>query len=287
MLRDLSTTQTFLLSAIFPVSYVASIYLRSASRLSFSSSQGKPLRGRDDQGVIKARLLAVSLSTLLSVVIVTVLNWTCSRPPARFQASILSTWSLLGFGLPHPLITPHLLAPLLYLGPLYGLFLSRSLPLQERSSFQDYRATLSQWQGIRNYLAAPITEEIVFRSCILAVGISSGRSSRSLIFLSPLWFGVAHLHHAWEVFQRNGKDSRALTQALTTCAFQLVYTTLFGWYSCYLFIRTGSVWPSISAHIFCNTLGLPQLCWDMRVHRDRKQSTVIRQRVSLESEHLK
>lgn len=83
MLRDLSTTQTFLLSAIFPVSYVASIYLRSASRLSFSSSQGKPLRGRDDQGVIKARLLAVSLSTLLSVVIVTVLNWTCSRPPAR------------------------------------------------------------------------------------------------------------------------------------------------------------------------------------------------------------
>lgn len=42
-------------------------------------------------------------------------------------------------------------------------------------------------------------------------------------------------------------------------AIQFIYTTVFGFYCCYLFIRTGSVFPPITAHSFCNVMGLPQL----------------------------
>jgi hypothetical protein len=65
------------ISAGFALSYVGSLYLRHASRLEFAP---KPLfaasgqrvkapgeRWRDDQSVIRARLLAVSLSSLLTL----------------------------------------------------------------------------------------------------------------------------------------------------------------------------------------------------------------------------
>jgi prenyl protein peptidase len=38
---------------------------------------------------------------------------------------------------------------------------------------------------------------------------------------------------------------------------------LFGFHCAYLFLRTGSIFPSISSHIFCNIMGLPQLPYSL------------------------
>ena len=38
--------------------------------------------------------------------------------------------------------------------------------------------------------------------------------------------------------------------------FQLGYTTLFGWFAAYLFVRTGSVLPPLVPHVFCNVMGI-------------------------------
>jgi len=38
--------------------------------------------------------------------------------------------------------------------------------------------------------------------------------------------------------------------------FQLGYTTLFGWFAAYLFVRTGSVLPPLVSHVFCNVMGI-------------------------------
>lgn len=38
--------------------------------------------------------------------------------------------------------------------------------------------------------------------------------------------------------------------------FQLTYTTLFGWFASYLFVRTGSILPPLVAHVFCNMMGI-------------------------------
>lgn len=48
-------------------------------------------------------------------------------------------------------------------------------------------------------------------------------------------------------------------------AFQLFYTTLFGMHVSYLFLRTGSILPPITAHIWCNIMGIPEIVWELRV----------------------
>lgn len=120
----------------------------------------------------------------------------------------------------------------------------------------------------------PITEELVFRSCILGASLLArpALSVKALVFATPLWFGFAHAHHAWENYKKNGRNRDAAIQAVALSSepshsyapipvadelgFQLTYTTLFGWFASYLFLRTGSVIPPTIAHIYCNLMGV-------------------------------
>jgi len=87
------------------------------------------------------------------------------------------------------------------------------------------------------YPQAPITEEIVFRACVIAVYHMSGASTKRMIFLGPLSFGLgmsislfqdplvspsimflfpkpAHVHHAWDTFNRYGRTANAAKRAV-------------------------------------------------------------------------
>lgn len=60
-----------------------------------------------------------------------------------------------------------------------------------------------------------MTEELVFRSCMLATAKFGGHASTAvLIFTTPLYFGIAHLHHAWEHYRRGGRTKQARKAAL-------------------------------------------------------------------------
>lgn len=77
-----------------------------------------------------------------------------------------------------------------------------------------------------------MTEEIVFRSCIVAVSALAGFSKAQIVFLSPLYFGIgaklcvekgeteltvfnaAHVHHAWETYVKGGRTRQALVQGV-------------------------------------------------------------------------
>lgn len=86
---------------------------------------------------------------------------------------------------------PYLVTPILYLGPLYATFLDSKLPFQSGWSWgHDVVPVFSTWVGIRNYFFGPITEELVFRACVLAVYHLAGSSRNKMIFLSPLLFGL-------------------------------------------------------------------------------------------------
>ncbi len=67
-------------------------------------------------------------------------------------------------------------------------------------------------------MEAPITEEIVFRACVLAVYLLSPQlvsSKMGLAFITPLNFGVAHLHHARDTYNRYyGRTGAALKRAI-------------------------------------------------------------------------
>jgi len=270
----LSPLQSIYLSALFPLLYLGSIYVRKQSRLYFAPNPKRNLSGarikvdgerwRDDDTVIRARLFAVCFSTVCSIIIIA---WIISRSHVSGKSPWTAICSYLGFVNPSSPVLAYTMVPLLYTGPLYYRFLLRTLPFQRKWSFySSLLPVFNTWPGLRNWIVAPITEELVFRSCVLAaMRLSEQSTTRNMIFLSPLWFGIAHLHHTFELFDQGGRTVRALKHALLVCAIQLTYTTVFGWITSFLWLRSGSVLPCITSHVFCNLMGLPTPGADARI----------------------
>ncbi|KAG7366958.1 CAAX protease self-immunity-domain containing protein [Nitzschia inconspicua] len=111
------------------------------------------------------------------------------------------------------------------------------------------------WKNTRNYIVAPWTEEVVFRGCMIPPLLASGMSVAKASMVTPLFFGVAHVHHA---LARLAKGE-PLVPVLFITTFQFLYTSLFGMYASYAFIRTGSVLAVTVSHAYCNWMGLPDL----------------------------
>lgn len=77
------------------------------------------------------------------------------------------------------------------------------------------------------------------------------------IFVSPLVFGLAHVHHLYEF--RITHPGVPLSAAILRSVFQLGYTTLFGAYATFVYLRTGSLLAVFGVHVLCNTMGLPRV----------------------------
>ncbi|KAK9462239.1 uncharacterized protein V1516DRAFT_674106 [Lipomyces oligophaga] len=120
----------------------------------------------------------------------------------------------------------------------------------------NFRDAIRSWSGVRDYIIGPLTEEVVFRACIISINLSARISPMTSLFFCPLYFGVAHLHHAYEAY---ASDDEYLRIAIFSSLFQCMFTTVFGWWVSFLFLRTGSIWPSVITHMYCNTLGIPSL----------------------------
>ncbi|KAF8719102.1 hypothetical protein AX14_011437 [Amanita brunnescens Koide BX004] len=279
---SLTTAQAHFLALFFASTYVGSLYISKRTRLAFSA---KPLvangrhrekecheRWRDDGDVIRARLVACTLSTTLCILTVVLVHWRTLRKEG-FLDAMEATAPRLGLAM-YPIrlaLTPHMITPLLFSGPLYAMYLDGTLPFMSNWSYDsDVSYKFFSWQGIRNYIMAPITEELVFRASVLAVYDLAGTSRTKMIFFTPLSFGLAHVHHAWETFNKYGRNSTAAKRAIISSVVQLLYTTLFGTYCAYLFLRTGSIFPPISAHAFCNVMGLPELRHEMSMFPSRR-----------------
>jgi prenyl protein peptidase len=133
---------------------------------------------------------------------------------------------------------------------------------------------LSSWMGYRNYivvrllpsrinaiqthrLQGPVSEELIWRSLIIPLHVVSHFSEKQIIFLTPLYFGIAHVHHLYEF--RLTHAHTPLLMALARTVFQFTYTSLFGFFAAFVYIRTGNLLSVILAHSFCNWMGLPRL----------------------------
>ena len=85
---------------------------------------------------------------------------------------------------------------------------------------------------LRNLLVGPLSEEVVFRACMLPLLLEAGWSRGRACVLSPLFFGVAHLHH---LKRRVADEGVPVRDALLSTAFQFAYTTLFGVYTAFVY----------------------------------------------------
>jgi prenyl protein peptidase len=146
---------------------------------------------------------------------------------------------------------------------------------------------------VKHTLQDPITEELVFRACVLSVYHLSGASIKRIIFLTPSSFGAsanetisfsiiiltplltAHIHHFWDMFNRYGKtrdacDDRTLMMMFASVFYSVIYFHQSNRsHRCPIRLHDG-LWISLClpfptdkfhlpAHIFCNMMGIPQL----------------------------
>ncbi|KAG5916659.1 hypothetical protein E4U42_007561 [Claviceps africana] len=242
---DMSTLGAFALLIIYCLIYVLPLYASPATRV----AAGRP---RDATDAIRARIRFASLSTFLCSLATFVRVATSSVSLAH------SPWRLMGYW-PAGVVEACralLLTCLLFLGPLYEHLLIEGT-WRSWASLDAPREVWSDWAVWRNMVAGPVTEECLFRSSAVPLLLMAGCSARTIILFSPLVFGLAHLHHFYEF--RVTHPQTPLAVAVARSVLQLSYTTLFGAYATFLFLRTGSLLAVVVVHTFCNSMGLPRL----------------------------
>ena len=241
---------------------------------------------RNDSRQIKWRIFSVLTSVIISIVIYPYLF--CQDEYDSQQKEVLDGGELLGTMLGFRGSTwiqtflPLLHAIALYFGAICTLLLQHRAmyKLQKQNTKGDIRAyakvcfhetitkTYNQfftmsWTKSRDFLIAPFAEEVIFRSCIITPFLHSesyinGRLSLTAIcWCTPLFFGIAHLHHALRQLQNYGNSH--LKFILCSSVFQFLYTTIFGAYASFCYIQTRSLPGVVLLHSFCNLMGLPSM----------------------------
>ncbi|KAG0173545.1 hypothetical protein DFQ28_002151 [Apophysomyces sp. BC1034] len=180
----------------FTFIYVAGFYL---------FRQQGPALSRNHPEVILSRLKAVALA---SIVIPAIVHVILPSVPLTLALGILP--------LKISLLTPLLLTIILFCGPLALMYFDEELPWQKHFDLQQELRMITSLLGQRNFIVAPVTEEFVFRACVICVLYHSGFSTAYLIFVSPMYFGLAHLHHAWENYHQWGANAKALKLAVSS-----------------------------------------------------------------------
>jgi len=203
---------------------------------------------RDATGTIQRRFLSSVLTCLCSAAMVYSM-----AQEARLEERGHTFRELLGlsfWSLHWPCIRCLALTAALFLGPIVQHFLAVWMGGAELVELRG-----SPWMAARNYVVAPLSEEFVFRACLVRLWVAASFPEGAIIFLSPFCFAMAHTHHFVEHVRRHGNKQSALVEV----AFQVFYTSLFGMFSNFLLLRTGSLTAVIVAHSFCNHQGFPDL----------------------------
>ncbi|CAN9501486.1 unnamed protein product [Ophioblennius macclurei] len=211
---------------------------------------------RDHPSVIKRRCVSVLMVAALSPAVVK--TWMhCTE--VRVDFSVLELMGIRMKGLIPALILPLFLTLVFYLGPLVHSALDHpdgfTGDLQSALDVASWRLCVRDAAWLRNQVVAPLTEELVFRGAMLPMLVPC-TGPTAAVFTAPLLFGVAHLHHIIEQ-KRLGKDSMHVI--LLVSGMQFLYTSVFGAFASFIFMRTGHVAAPVLCHAFCNSQGLPDI----------------------------
>ena len=224
---------TALLSClVLSASYVGSLY---------TTKCGLP---RDNPSTIKQRMWRVSIVCFMGPIFVYFIvdNGT--------KVAFLRHLGIHANNIAFATLLPVFLTTILFAGPITLYLSTEGLHgIQEEILTTEYFSDL-KWY--RTVVVAPISEELIFRACMMPLLVPVYGAVQS-IFIAPLFFGLAHFHHIREEIR---KGNKVFTILLASC-FQFLYTTVFGIYSAFIFLRTGNLIGPILCHSFCNMIGFP------------------------------
>ncbi|KZF21294.1 hypothetical protein L228DRAFT_249099 [Xylona heveae TC161] len=233
-----------LLSVLYTLCYVIPFYLSASTRPS-------PQLSRDAPSVVRARIRAVTLSCVLSALLTVYVAMDYGKSTLSNALRLMGWWPVA----PLEIAKALLLTAVLFVGPLFesGIVEGGWRDWIRISTLTD---TMGNWIGWRNYVAGPVSEELVFRSCLIPLHLLAKVSPGRIVFLTPLYFGIAHIHHFYEY--KLTHPYTPLLPALLRSVVQFSYTSIFGFYATFLFLRTGSFPAVVVVHSFCNWCGLPR-----------------------------
>ncbi|XP_052049359.1 CAAX prenyl protease 2 isoform X5 [Apodemus sylvaticus] len=183
---------------------------------------------RDHPAVIKRRFTSVLVVSSLSPLCV--LLW---RELTGIQPGT-SLLTLMGFrleGIFPAALLPLLLTMILFLGPLMQLSMDCPCDLTDGLKVvlapRSWARCLTDMRWLRNQVIAPLTEELVFRACMLPM-LAPCTGLGPAVFTCPLFFGVAHFHHIIEQlrFRQSSVGSIFLSAASISSVPVLLYRCL-------------------------------------------------------------
>jgi len=199
---------------------------------------------RDEPGVIVQRfrrVLAICVLAPLALWLHAAPSSDAAGACAREVDMPVSEWLGLRFGAACWLGSAAALGltAILFLGP---------LAMMDADDWADLRRDrLSpRLTNARALLVGPFAEEWVFRAVMCPLLYSAGFAPGTCVLIAALVFGAAHLHHRLD-----------MRRSWSAVLVMFTYTSLFGAYSAYLYMRTGHLLPAVLAHMFCNLMGLP------------------------------
>ena len=224
-----SVPAAFAWALLTPLVFIGSIYICKPARVL-----------RDEPREILRRIGVISLVCVLWSTLLIFCFSDNSREGPDF-----SIWLGVGLGFQayFALASCLMIIVALFLGPL--LTFAYSQEPEQGTSF-DLKA-------VRGYIAAPIFEELIFRSCLITVLLAAGISGIFTVLISAFIFGIAHIHLLLEF--PAGERLKRLPAALFQCSF----TGLFGAIVGGMFWKTGSLYGPIAVHSFCNLMSVPDL----------------------------
>ncbi|KAJ8309538.1 hypothetical protein KUTeg_014412 [Tegillarca granosa] len=209
--------QATLLCLLFALFFVGSLYI-------WADSVNK---NRDHVDTIKRRFVSMAVVCL----IIPLLLWCFGIPTDNPEAHTLLDWMGIRFrGFLPSLILSLALTMVLFMGPLTLHYMDGVFSLYLDGRY--WSNSLKSLIWIRNHIVAPFSEEFIFRACMLPILVPAFGTGWA-VFVCPLFFGVAHVHHMIEMVTQGQQEVKA--------AFKQ---------SCHLM-------APVIAHAFCNHMGFP------------------------------
>jgi len=233
--------------------YVGSLYV-------WKSAAG---HDRDSPHTIRRRFLSAGLTVCIAPIVVLAVVRGDTHHPVFSKHSLWTGIGVRTSGLLNACVLPLALTVVLFAGPLVTSLAAGNAYLRLRSKIYFWQQSLTDWILWRNYVVAPFTEEFTFRACMLPILLGRYSTTNSVLF-SPTLFGIAHFHH---MIERIRTHNVPIKDAFAISFFQFTYTTVFGVYSAYLFVRTGHLASCVAVHAFCNYMGFPDFS-EVLTHRE-------------------
>lgn len=148
----------------------------------------------------------------------------------------------------------------LFFGPIIQnifTFYNDDYPYLYRNSIKNYLIHLQReifdFETFKTIIIGPLTEEMIYRSFACTLWEKSGISKMKIIFALPFIFGVSHLN---KVFLTKSLTNITLRDFLPYIVV-LIYTTLFGWWESFVWLKTHSYLTCVFLHAFCNYMQFP------------------------------